>query len=193
MRDDNYVSRDGALTRATSKDYDEFARRMPPTTAMAKINDPVLCSPGLCLCMCKLHLPLLLVGVKRITVVHGCIRYAILRTKLAVVEVVRGHCAMNHKKSAGGSAREKTHSSIHTYVHNMQTKMYMRFVHTYIPAPVFLPFPVSHIKWKNYFQIFLLLNKLAKLQFTLHCKMYAKKSADCSSNINMYVCMHVQT
>lgn len=117
MRDDNYVSRDGALTRATSKDYDEFARRMPPTTAMAKINDPVLCSPGLCLCMCKLHLPLLLlVGVKRITVVHGCIRYAILRTKLAVVEVVRGHCAMNHKKSAGGSAREKTHSSIHTYI-----------------------------------------------------------------------------
>lgn len=117
VRDDNYVSRDGALTRATSKDYDEFARRMPPTTAMAKINDPVLCSPGLCLCMCKLHLPLLLlVGVKRITVVHGCIRYAILRTKLAVVEVVRGHCAMNHKKSAGGSAREKTHSSIHTYI-----------------------------------------------------------------------------
>lgn len=118
VRDDNYVSRDGALTRATSKDYDEFARRMPPTTAMAKINDPVLCSPGLCLCMCKLHLPLLLlllVGVKRITVVHGCIRYAILRTKLAVVEVVRGHCAMEPQKECGWLCKRKN-TQQHTYI-----------------------------------------------------------------------------
>lgn len=177
---------------------------MPPTTAMAKINDPVLCSPGLCLCMCKLHLRLLLlllVGVKRITVVHGCIRYAILRTKLAVVEVVRGHCAMEPQKECGWLCKRKNtqqHTYIHMYITCRQKCTCALYICTYIPAPVecvcvFLPSPVSHIKCKNYCQTFLLLNKLAKLQFTLHCKIHAKNSADCSSNINMYVCMHVQT
>lgn len=66
-------------------------------TAMAKINDPVafrlylqIASTVAAAAGCEKD--------NRSVSVLGCIRYAILRTKLAVVEVVRGHCAVVQKE-----------------------------------------------------------------------------------------------
>lgn len=80
----------------------------------------------------------------------------------------------------------------------MQTKMYMRFVHTYIPAPVECVCSCClccHIlSGKIIAQIFLLLNILAKLQFTLHCKMQNARKKVCRlQQQHKYVCMYART
>lgn len=65
-------------------------------TAMAKINDPVASRLYL-----QIACAVTAAGCEkdnRSVSVLGCIRYAILRTKLAVVEVVRGHCAVIQKE-----------------------------------------------------------------------------------------------
>lgn len=89
--------RDGALTRATSKNDDEFAWRMPPTTNGHGKNQ---WSCGLSLYL-QIASAVAAAGCEkdnRSVSVLGCIRYAILRTKLTVVEVVRGHCAVIQKE-----------------------------------------------------------------------------------------------
>lgn len=77
--------------------------------------------------------------------------------------------------------------------------MYMRFVHTCacrVCVCVFSSCLCCHIlSGKNIAQIFLLLNKLAKLQFTLHCKMQNARKKVCRLQqqhkyVHMYVCTY---
>lgn len=67
-------------------------------TAMAKINDPVASRLYLQTASTAAAAAAGCEKDNRSVSLLGCIRYAILRTKLAVVEVVRGHCAVVQKE-----------------------------------------------------------------------------------------------